>query len=269
VAEKTRGKGKFKFHWGIEMNEGRDFYLHTYGAVDTADHYISNCNIYQRSYKYWHAAANHGKALAVVTAYDMYREVCEGKLEPDWKEEKLLSFEDFRFKLANAMMEYCPTQQSLPGDSKMRAVVSLPVIKRKRKNSGEELPTKQDYWAHKAEGKKARLCGNLSHFAHHVHSRESFKNFKACAYCGLPTYNACGICKDAKGESIPLHWHTGKGQYPAKTCYIRYHNDLEFGNGRCDWVAAGLAKKSDWKEPTVKKQRENESLIKKYQRHHH
>jgi hypothetical protein len=253
------------------MNEGRDFYLHTYGAVDTADHYISNCNIYQRSYKYWHAAANHGKALAVVTAYDMYREVCEGKLEPDWKEEKLLSFEDFRFKLANAMMDYCPTHQALPGDQLMRAVVTLPKMNRKRSSSScsDEYPTKQDYQAHKVGGKNARLCGNYSHFAHHVQSRQSLTNPKTCAYCGEPCYNACGVCVDSKGKEIPLHWHTGRGGCSARTCYVKFHNDLEYGTAKNDWKAAGLAKKSEWKEPTQRSLKELEKKIKKYQHHHH
>jgi hypothetical protein len=199
----------------------------------------------------------------------MYREVCEGKLEPDWKEEKLLSFEDFRFKLANAMMDYCPTHQALPGDQLMRPVVTLPKMNRKRSStcSSDDYPTKQDYMAHKVGGKKARLCGSLSHFAHHVHSRKSLKSPKTCAYCGLPCYSCCEICKDEKGAGIPLHWHTGRGEYPEKTCYIKWHNDLDYGTAKNDWKAAGLARKSDWKEHSERSLKENASKIKKYMHH--
>jgi hypothetical protein len=43
----------------------------------------------------------HGKGLAVVVAYDMNLECCEGKLNPEWKIEKPLDFwHDFREKLS-------------------------------------------------------------------------------------------------------------------------------------------------------------------------
>jgi hypothetical protein len=82
VRERHRGQGEFKRWWGIEMNHARELYLKTYGIIDTLDKYISNANIGYRSWKYWHAAMNHGKAMALAVAYDVYKECAEGNLNP-------------------------------------------------------------------------------------------------------------------------------------------------------------------------------------------
>jgi len=42
---KERGRKEEKRRWAIEMYEGRDLYLKTYGAIDRLDHYIKNCNM--------------------------------------------------------------------------------------------------------------------------------------------------------------------------------------------------------------------------------
>ena len=45
VTPKERGQKNYKRHWAIEMNEARELYLKTYGAIDRMDHYIKNCNM--------------------------------------------------------------------------------------------------------------------------------------------------------------------------------------------------------------------------------
>ena len=77
------------------MNEARDLYLKTYGAIDRMDHLIQNCNMKYRTWKCWHSGMIHGKALAVVVAYDFYLEAATGHLFPEWKVEKPVSF--YRF----------------------------------------------------------------------------------------------------------------------------------------------------------------------------
>jgi len=42
---KFRGCGRMKRQWAIEMNEGRDLYLNTYGTIDRMDHLITNCDM--------------------------------------------------------------------------------------------------------------------------------------------------------------------------------------------------------------------------------
>ena len=56
------------------MNEAGELYLNTYNAIDRLDHLIQNCKIFMKSWKYWHAPFVHVLAMAVVVAYDMYKE---------------------------------------------------------------------------------------------------------------------------------------------------------------------------------------------------
>jgi hypothetical protein len=68
VAQRERGRGEHKRFWGIEMNDARELYLKTYGIIDTLNKYVSNANISYRSWKYWHAAMNHAKAMGLAVA---------------------------------------------------------------------------------------------------------------------------------------------------------------------------------------------------------
>jgi hypothetical protein len=72
----------------IEMNDTRKLYLATYGAIDTMDHLIKKCSMKYQSWKYWHAAMLLAKTMAIVIAYDMYKEAAKGNLDSAWKVEK-------------------------------------------------------------------------------------------------------------------------------------------------------------------------------------
>ena len=95
IRKRERGRKEMKRCWGIEMNDSRSLYLATYFRIDVIDHLIQNARIFYRSWKYWHSPMLHGKALAVVVAYDMYLEVAEGELDPDWFIERPLNFWQF------------------------------------------------------------------------------------------------------------------------------------------------------------------------------
>jgi len=62
---------------------------------------------------------NHAKALAVTTAYDMYLECAEGKLNNDWKVTPV-SFHRFREKHGLQMMQYDPRHWQHLGDDRFR-----------------------------------------------------------------------------------------------------------------------------------------------------
>jgi hypothetical protein len=64
----------------------------------------------------------HRKALGLVVAYGMYLEVAEGKIMPVWKLEEPLDFSQFWEQLSKQMLAYKPSNQSYPGDSRMRAL---------------------------------------------------------------------------------------------------------------------------------------------------
>jgi hypothetical protein len=125
VAQRERGRGEQKRYWGIEMNDARELYFKTYGIIDTLDKYISNANIGYRSWKYWHAAMNHAKAMGLAVAYDMYKECAEGGLDPDWKVSKPVSYHKFHDSLSRQMLQWDPAHQLYPGDKNMRRVKQL------------------------------------------------------------------------------------------------------------------------------------------------
>jgi hypothetical protein len=75
----------------------------------------------------------HGKALAVVVAYDMYLECAKGDLDPAWKIEKPMDFWPFREKLSEQMLQYKPTRRKYPGDGNMRAATQQSQRDRKEK----------------------------------------------------------------------------------------------------------------------------------------
>ena len=99
IRRRERGRGDNKRYWGIEMNHARTLYLGSYYRIDCIDHLIQNSNLFYQSWKYWHSPVLHGKGLAVVVAFDMYLECCEGKINLEWKIEKPLDFWHFRERL--------------------------------------------------------------------------------------------------------------------------------------------------------------------------
>jgi hypothetical protein len=113
-----------KRSWAIEMNDARELYLATYGAIDAMDHLIKNCNnMKYHSWKYWYAAMLLAKTMAIVVAYDMYKEAAKGTLNPDWKVEKPVFFFVFREELARSMLlQYTPTARNYPSESFVRVL---------------------------------------------------------------------------------------------------------------------------------------------------
>ena len=110
-------------------------YLKTYGRIDTIDSLIGHCHIYYRSWKYWHLAKNHGMALAIVVAYDMYKEcAAEGDICSDWKIEpkKVMGFHTFRDRLSTQGLDYLPVYGRYPCDKAMRVYTKLSLKDRKK-----------------------------------------------------------------------------------------------------------------------------------------
>ena len=60
----------------------------------------------------------HAKKFAIVTAYDLYLELCEGGVDPEWRVSKHVDFHRFREKLAMQMLAYSPAKLKYPSDSK-------------------------------------------------------------------------------------------------------------------------------------------------------
>ena len=67
----------------------------------------------------------------------------------------------------------------------------------------------------------------------------------------------CGIC------GVFLHYSPMKGKYAGKNCFHDYHDDGFFGLARDDDGISNV-KKSEWKYPTVAKEKSNSQLNLKY-----
>ena len=263
VELRERGRGSSKRYWGIEMNDARRVYLSTYFRIDVMDHLLKNANLYYRTWKYWHSPVNHAKAIVITVAYDMYLECTEGKLDAEWKIEKPLTYFEFRRILSTQMLKYSPQKQLYPGDQFMRSVTSLTQSARKRKAGGDGMTTATQVRHEKRSG-RSRLCGNIDKLCRHVECAERTPGKKAriCAWCGTDTYTMCGICKDPKGKSIPLHLMPQKGKAAGQMCFYHYHNDHMFGLGKNDMSAVLNGVKSEWEAPTPTDVRQNREHIK-------
>jgi len=286
VLPRERGQGAYKRKWVIEYNEARQLYLSSYGRIDTIDAAVKKCHMGYRSWKYWHNAKTHGYALVQVTAYDMYKECMTepaaleafGITPEDQKKHPLLSFHEFRERLATQGLQYNPLNNNYPGDSKMRAVTQQAKNKRARALFDEEprrrgRPIKENRRAQevtpevfslaKKNKLKSRLCGDLSHYAQHSQklvllSSKECKNGRKCEWCGEPCWTFCDKCPDKPF----LHNNPLRGNNVGKICFLNYHNDSCFGLGKGDASMFGI-KKSDWRPATPKLMREQTVVINK------
>jgi hypothetical protein len=287
VKRKSRGSGSNRRHWGIEMNESRDTYLNSYGKIDQTDGFISRADVKYRSWKYYHAAVNHAKSLVIATAWDMYKECCEGNLDASWKVKHPLSFNEFQQRLAKQLIRYHAKQGHLPGDTKLYAHIQarksdrghgLPGTppssssNKKSKRSRHRMRERQTCYTvpgterkldYLSEGSIARaesvgrFCDNLSHFQIHVDSRHSLGP-KQCHMCEELTHLRCGICKEPNGKAVALCSETSR---PPKRCFSDFHNRHMFGLGRQDFPQVRGQKKSEWTSPTAQEISDNSGYV--------
>jgi hypothetical protein len=275
---KERGRGEHKFQWPVEMNHCRLNYLDGYGRVDVCDHYIRNCHLHLRSYKYWHAAMVQGYALAEAQGYDIYKELCEGTLE-GFSKCTPRSFKDWRSRLATSLCNYHPSNGILNGDRKLREATILPMEYRamsptassnKKKRKRAEIVSRAAYLEELGSQpkckKKARFCdGDMFALGAHICSKLSLANPKNCAVCNQAVYTACGICKDSKGKEVALHYPNSRSNNcPLEgQCCVIYHSKYWFGLCHDDMPKRGYALK-DWKKPTQAIIRANKKAIQQY-----
>lgn len=203
IIQKERGVGIQKRKWGVESNNKRGLYLGSYYKIDSTDASMSRCDIQYRSWKFWHSAMNHGLALAVVTAYDMYMECASGSLCNAWKVDQPMTFHEFRDRLSTQMLTYKPRFQWYPGDE---AFHSTTVLSKKCRNKSYVAPNKRcrqtpnsvrpggqfslmpNDW--ETVRKTKRLCGEIHpNLAKHLRSFGEkgalVKSGARCAWCGV------------------------------------------------------------------------------------
>ena len=253
------------------MNHARHTYLSTYNGVDVLDHMIKNANIGHVSWKYWHAPMNHALAMAIVVAYDMYLEVCEGSLDAEWKVETPISFRKFRETLAKQALTYSPTQLKYPGDENFRTVTKRGSKSTKKtsevskstmsKVDGTDIPVKE--FKTSMSSKKGRGCGDLDKLCAHLNSMSSLKCSRTCAWCGEQCYQKCTLCVDDNVNDVALH-HSKKGE--SSMCFLNYHNDSCLGLARSDQPTG--KRRKVWTDPKKKDRGNNKEIIKKAKKDH-
>jgi hypothetical protein len=286
VREKERGRGSGKRKWAIEMNEGRQLYLSSYGRIDTIDSLIKACGMYYVSWKYWHACKLHVQALGVVVAYDMYKEVVEEGFAAFGFESKdeatkkcFLDFHSFRDKLSLQGLHYTPEQKKYPGDSKMRVCTkrggnSTAQAGPKRGRGRPKKSVTPDGAAPAEEGMTAvtrhqfkqekkdagsRLCGNLDKYALHCKSVKTVKHKLKCRWCAKPCHTYCGICK------MPAHNVPKRGKCTGSHCFAELHNDQRYGLAATDCSLLKKDKKT-WELPSAEAIAANSRHIDEIQR---
>ena len=207
--------------------------------------------------------------MAIVTAYDVYLECCEGEMDATWKNRDPVDFYTFRDVLSKQMCEYDPKKKNYPGDDKMRYVTGINNKrkiganetnnnnKKAKKNSNGSL-TLQAYKAIKMK-RPQRICQDLGSYEEHVSSIVTTKNPTKCAVCSAATYKKCGVC------GVPLHHMDIKGAGKGKMCSLHWHNDTYLGLCFEDRKAFSVAA-NDWQEWTDRQLKANEKVVKGYRK---
>jgi hypothetical protein len=123
--------------------------------------------------------------MAIVVAYDMYKEAAEGNLDPAWKVEKPVSFFVFREELARSMLQYTPTARNYPGDgfvrvstqqhSDCRSNDSTFESKKKRKNKPDDISIASVITINHLKNHEERLCGFLDKLCDHIKAKTTFE----------------------------------------------------------------------------------------------
>jgi hypothetical protein len=188
--------------------------------------------------------------MCVVVAYDIYKEVAEGKADADWKlNNKTVDFYTFRETLAQQMLAYNPKALKYMGDDKMRAVTNTARAKHPTlippTADGDITTTTAGVGedALLAASTARLLCGFVSDLKEHFNACQTMEDkgkHLACSWCGVGTYQFCGICK------VAMHKFPHKDTPTATPCFFHYH----------DTGCLGLAKMDFW----LMKQEEEEGV---------
>lgn len=190
----------------------------------------------------------HCKAMTVVIAFDIYQELCEGRLDADWKM-KPVDFFTFREQLAIQMLQYTPGKRQYPGDGKFRVATqqhkkrrpdspSFASPRKRQKSQGTDSDSAaSNISTEDLQRASGRLCGVLDPLMNHLESirRLPGHNAKVCAVCGKKAYEECKLC------AKPLHYKNTQDGMNVP-CFFQYHNTSFFGLAKDDSCMVGSAR---------------------------
>ena len=161
--------------------------------------------------------------------------------------------------LSRQMLTYDPKNLRYPGDERMRAVTSLSKVNRGGSNNKLARVTSGQVRI----AKRTRLCGDLQKLCKHTASIQRNKHPNVCAWCGEQgAYTHCADCMAQTGKKISLHYNCKAGAGKGMFCFYNYHDDACFGLGKNDASQLLNQPKWEWKKPTKRETKENQSYIK-------
>ena len=236
VQPKFRGRAGNKFAWATEQNEAREIYLNHYHGIDSADHMIKNLGNRFISWKYWHSPYLHAMSLGIIACYDMYKECCDGGLDPSWKVEikNRMSFAKFLMRLSEQLLTYDPRNNEYAGDNRLRAATQQP---KKRRRSSKDLSDSAESFPDtgvtmtnlKTARLTRRFCTTIDELQHHFAAIQKKTNPGVCEVCGNDKcYYWCSLCD--KQMCVVT-----KRQWTGARCAFLYHNENFFGLSRGDY----------------------------------
>ena len=155
------------------------------------------------------------------------------------------------------MLTYSPKQLKYPGDERMRAVTGITRVQRGSRKKLRQVSLEQVRAA-----KKTRLCGDIQKLCKHTSSIVRNNHANVCAWCGEGgAYTHCGECMAQGGKKISLHYNCKAGPGKGLYCFYHYHDDSCFGLGKNDTSQLLNQPKWDWKTPTKRAVKENQTYI--------
>ena len=192
------------------------------------------------SRRYHIPATINGFGLAVIDAYNIYRDLADGNYGDEYKLEKPLSQEDWVMTASKEGMLYTTTDFMYPGDVLTKSYMRTPKKRKKNTNTPKASTAtntssgvKRKIYA-LAEEKRQRhrnaLVYNMNEFESHVPRVNSSWSMQ-CQFCGGKTYWQCSKCEVFL--CAPRDVSKGKTSRNQK-CHYRYHNPLLLGMAYCD-----------------------------------
>ena len=240
----------------------------------------------------------HAKAMAVVVAYDMYKEVAEGELNINWKldEKKVMNFWQFRDCLSIQLLTYDPKRCALPGDQYMRKVTQLAKRKRGRprtildidEGSSSSESASDDDTGRSVRGGGARsvrsrtssqtrekgvrqLTQQLFDHAKHQEGRlcgnlteyrkhyESLTSLKNSRKCVVCSQPCYSLCGKCN-KPIHAFKRNKANKATPETCFFDFHDDMFHGLAFIDCVTS--EEKQKWVPPGKMKRSKQRKYIK-------
>jgi hypothetical protein len=201
----------------------------------------------------------HAKAMAIVVAFDIYKELAEGSVNRDWKVNKPVDFFTFRETLARQMLSYNPKKCKY--DERFRVFTQSTKAKRSPTPPLVGNTTTTDAGISETTlalhtSKKKRLCGFIANLKDHYEActmEEKGKKLN-CVFCGIPAYQYCAICE------VALHKFPRDGN--GVSCFFHWHDSGCFGLARDDWRLTNK-KMKDWSYPTMVEMKSNDEQMKR------